>query len=116
MKEGYVPKEMIERQTEVEDKQAILPSLVKKLSMDYMLIEKLPKETVLIITTENEKAKEPELYKVKKIGPGYWDFGKFIEPTVREHDLVFIMGPSAVIKYKDKIYQFARARDVVAIF
>lgn len=110
-----VPKEMIERQATQEERQASLPRLVKKVTQDYMLIEKLPKESAIIITAD-EKTKEPELYRVKEVGPGHYDFGKFIEPSVKKGDVVFIMGPSAVIKVKDRVYQFARCRDVVAFF
>lgn len=107
---------MIERQVKEEDRQATLPSLVKKVIHDYMRIEKIPKETSIILSIEKDKAKEPELYRIKDIGPGHWEFGKFIETTLKVGDVVFIMGPSAAIDYKGKIYQFARARDVVAIF
>lgn len=113
--QGSVPREMIERQAKEDDKQSILPNLVKKVMQDYMLIEKLPKETSIILAIE-EKVKEPELYRVRKIGPGHYEFGKLVEPTIKEYDIVFIMGPSAVIKYKEKVYAFARARDVVATF
>lgn len=114
--EGYVPKELIERQ-QVADKEkvSVLPDKVKQITHDYMLIEKLPQKGNIIVNSGG-KTKEPELYRVKKIGPGHYEHGKLIIPTVKTHDIVFIIGPNAEIEVEGRNYQFARARDVVAVF
>lgn len=86
---------------------------------DYMSIVKLdaPKNGIIIPDSVKDKPdKEADFYLVKEIGPGHYELGKLIEPSVKKGDIVFIMGPSALCIRDKQRYLFARARDVVAVF
>ena len=86
---------------------------------DYMSIQKLQRHEEKIIIPDNvadRPDKEADLFLVKEIGPGHYENGKFIEPSVKKGDIVFIMGPSVVCLKEKQKYWFARARDVVATF
>jgi co-chaperonin GroES (HSP10) len=113
---AYLPTEAMERQGNLEkERKAILPDLVKKVTQDYMLLESMPKKGNIIVNPTG-KTKEPELFRVKKIGPGHYEAGTLIPPNAKIGDIVFIIGPQADISVDGREYKFGRARDVVAIF
>lgn len=87
---------------------------------DYMSIQKLDQKAkagiIIPDSVKDKPDREADLYLVLDVGPGHYELGKQIIPVVKKGNVVFIMGPSVVCLKDDKRYQFARARDVVAIF
>lgn len=87
---------------------------------DYMSIQKLDQKAkagiIIPDTVKDKPDREADLFLVIDIGAGHHELGKLIVPTVKKGDIVFIMGPSLVCLKDNKRYQFARSRDVVAIF
>lgn len=91
-----------------------------KIQQDYLSIQKIEsKAKAGIIIPDSVKDKpdrEADLFSVLDVGPGHYEYGKLIVNPIKKGDVIFSIGPSLVCLKEGKRYQFARARDVVAIF
>lgn len=80
---------------------------------DTIMISKIEKESQIVLPQGVER--DTETFRVLEVGPGYWEFGKFIDMPVKKGDIIFTMGKGATYKDGDKNILFARARDVIAV-
>ena len=91
---------------------------IKPLS-DRVLIEPMSKEEKTksgIYLPDTADKERPEQGKVLAVGPGKYDDGKLVKPTVKKGDVVLFTkyGPNE-IKVGGKEYLIAREDDILAI-
>lgn len=81
------------------------------------MVEDLEKKTGLIMPDSYEKEKdESTVFRVKAIGPGYWDSGVFVPSEVKTGDLVIVSSYGiSKFKYKNEKVILSRGRDVAMI-
>jgi hypothetical protein len=80
---------------------------------DYMLLKKHEKKTKIHLI--NEQATNTIVFEILDIGPGRWEFGKFIETTHKKGDMVFIVGNVAELHYNDIVPVMGREKDLIAV-
>ena len=85
---------------------------------DHVLIEPMKEEVERggIILPDTATKERPEQGKVVAVGPGKYEDGKLIEPSVKKGDVVLFTkyGPNE-IKIDDTEYLIAEEKDLLAI-
>lgn len=80
---------------------------------DFIVIKKVEHQGKIQLISNNTK--EADVFMVQVVGPGYWQGEKFIEPSVKKGDRVFIVGNIYEMDHSGQKYVLARAREVVGV-
>ena len=84
-----------------------------KPEQDFMMLKKHEKKTKIHLI--NAQPTNTIAFEILAIGPGRWEFGKYIETTHKKGDMVFIVGNVAELHYEDVIYVMGREKDIIAM-
>jgi len=84
--------------------------------LDYVLVEIIKADSGVVTSTD--VASTEQYGKVIKVGKGAYEFGVFIEPTVKEGDLVYLEayadGTNVPKVLRDKGYVLVKSNRIMA--